>query len=36
MAGLVVVLLFVFWVLAGAFQRHGVGGFLLSNATTAN
>ena len=29
MAGLVFLL--VFWVLAGACQRHGVGGFLLFN-----
>ena len=32
MAGLV--FLGVFWVLAGAFQRHGVGGFLLRSTTT--
>ena len=32
MAGLVFLL--VFWVLAGACQRHGVGGFLLCNTTT--
>ena len=32
MAGLVFLL--VFWVLAGACQRHGVGGFLLRNTTT--
>jgi len=31
MAGLVFLL--VFWVLAGACQRHGVGGFLLRNLT---
>ena len=30
MAGLVFLL--VFWVLAGACQRHGVGGFLLCNS----
>jgi hypothetical protein len=29
MAGLVLFL--VFWMLAGACQRHGVGGFLLRN-----
>jgi hypothetical protein len=33
MAGLVFLL--VFWVLAGACQRHGVGGFLLCNTATA-
>ena len=32
MAGLVFLL--VFWMLAGACQRHGVGGFLLCNTTT--
>ena len=34
MAGLVFLL--VFWVLAGACQRHGVGGFLLCNTTTTS
>ena len=32
MAGLVFLL--VFWVLEGACQRHGVGGFLLRNTTS--
>ena len=34
MAGLVFLL--VFWVLAGACKRHGVGGFLLCNTTTTS
>ena len=34
MAGLVFLL--VFWVLAGACQRHGVGGVLLRNTTTTD
>ena len=33
MAGLVFLL--VFWVLAGACQRHGVGGFLLCNSSSS-
>ena len=33
MAGLVFLL--VFWVLAGACQRHGVGGFLLRNSSSS-
>ena len=34
MAGLVFLL--VFWVLAGACQRHGVGGFLLCNSSLSS
>ena len=34
MAGLVFLL--VFWVLVGAFQRHGVGGFFLSNSSSSS
>ena len=34
MAGLVFLL--VFWVLAGACQRHGVGGFLLCNSSSSS